>query len=168
MEVEVGAAIWAASAAAISAVATLVGAHTLVEETSAALTSPEVGPMFTSPEAVAAVGLADIGVMTDSITPATRPGTPIRTATGRNELKPAGCSENLFGDPRTSAWLPLSLTDDGRAIGVALRGHHKRKRCDAQVRVPSFLASVCRVRRDLGATPPPDVATKCRDWQARF
>jgi hypothetical protein len=149
-------------------VATLVGAHTLVEETSAALTSPEAGPMFTSPEAVAAVGLADIGVMTDSITPATRPGTPIRTATGRNELKPAGCSENLFGDPRTSAWLRLSLTDDGRAIGVALRGHHKRKRCDAQVRVPSFLASVCGVRRDLGTTPPPDVATKCRDWQARF
>jgi hypothetical protein len=69
------------------------------------------------------------------------------------------------------AWLPLSLTDDGRAIGVALRGHHKRKRCDAQVRVPSFLASFCNGLQNaqgFGSHAATDVATKCRDWQARF
>jgi hypothetical protein len=54
-----------------------------------------VGPMFASPETtasgtMAAVGLAGIWVMADSMAPATRIRGLIRTATGRNELKPMG------------------------------------------------------------------------------
>ena len=78
--------------------ATLVGALTLVEDISAPLTSARAapiyvlaGPMCTS-QAVAAVGLVAAGlgggVMTDSMAPATRTGAPIRTATGRNEVRP--------------------------------------------------------------------------------
>jgi hypothetical protein len=77
-------------------------AVTLVEATSAeagpmcTLAGPMctlAGPILASPEAAAsgmtaAVGLVGIGVMAEA--PATRTGELIRTATGRNELKPMG------------------------------------------------------------------------------
>jgi hypothetical protein len=82
---------------AVTEVADTAAAVTLVEVTSA-----EVGPMCTlegtilaSPEVAtsgitATVGLAGIGVMADLMAPATRTAGLIRTATGRNELKPMG------------------------------------------------------------------------------
>jgi hypothetical protein len=64
------------------------------------VTSPQAGPMCTSAEAMftspgattsgilAAAGPADTGVMADSMGPAIRTAGFIRTATGRNKLKP--------------------------------------------------------------------------------
>ena len=80
-------------------------AVTLVGATSAAVilpggTSADAVPMCTlagpaSPEAAtsgvtAAVGPAGMGAMAEPMPPAPRTGGVIRTATGRNELKPVG------------------------------------------------------------------------------
>jgi hypothetical protein len=115
-------------------------AVTLVGATSAAVTSAEAGPMCTlagpaSPEAatsgmteavgIAAVGLAGIGVMA-AMVPATRTGAFIRTATGRNELKPMGALNVHWHRKKARACSFPPLADDGRAICVALRDHHER------------------------------------------
>jgi hypothetical protein len=114
--------------------------------TSAAVTSPEVGPMCTlagpmctlagpaSPEAatsgmteavgIAAVGLAG-GVM-GAMVPATRTGAFIRTATGRSELKPMGVLNVHWRRKKARACSLPPLADDGRAICVALRDHPER------------------------------------------
>lgn len=92
------------TAAAVTLVAATSAAVTLVEVTSAegGPMCTLVGPMCTlegtilaSPEVAtsgitATVGLAGIGVMADLMAPATRTAGLIRTATGRNELKPMG------------------------------------------------------------------------------
>jgi hypothetical protein len=88
---------------ATSAAVTLLGGTSVVGVASAEAgtmcTLPEpmctsAGPMFTSPETasgvMAAVGVA-VGVMAEPMRPrATRTGKLIRTAPGRNELKPMG------------------------------------------------------------------------------
>jgi hypothetical protein len=130
----------------------LVGA-TSAAATSAAVTSPEVGPMCTlagamctlvgpmctlagpaSPEAatsgmteavgIAAVGLA-AGVM-GAMVPATRTGAFIRTATGRSELKPMGVLNVHWRRKKARACSLPPLADDGRAFCVALRDHPER------------------------------------------
>jgi hypothetical protein len=97
----------------------------LVGATSAAVTLPGVtsaeagpvctlaAPMFASPEAAtsgvtAAVWLAGIGVM-DPMAPATRTRGLIRTATGRNELKPMGVLLNVHLASHESSRLVTSV-----------------------------------------------------------
>ena len=126
-------------------------AVTLVGATSAAVTLPgvtsaEAGPVCTlaapmctlagpaSPEAATsgvaaaallAIGVEGIGVM-DPMAPATRTAGLIRTATGRNELKPMGVL-NIHLASHESSRL-VSPADDGGAICVALRDHQERRR----------------------------------------
>jgi hypothetical protein len=110
--------------AVISGEATLAAA-TSVEVTSveviwAALTSAEAGPIcilagptFTSPgttaSGIAAVGLAGMRVMVDSMARATRTEGCIRTATGRNELKKIGALSTHLASHE--------MTEIGRGIG---------------------------------------------------
>jgi hypothetical protein len=150
--------------AAVMEVADTEAAVTLVGATSAAVISAEAAPMYTlagpmcmsagpmiaSPEAAtsgiaAAVGLAGIGVMADSVMadpmpPATRTGALIRTAIGRNELKLMGVLNVHLASYESLCLVISSLTDDGRVICVALRDHHELGRqrsapCAADVAV---------------------------------
>jgi hypothetical protein len=101
------------TAAAVTLAAVTLVEATLAAVTSASLTSAEagpmctlVGPMFTSLETTASgitapVGLVDMAGTMDSMTPVTRTGGRIRTATGR-ELKQIGVSHGDFGVARTT------------------------------------------------------------------
>ena len=88
--------------------------------------SPEAATSGVAAAALLAIGVEGIGVM-DPMAPATRTAGLIRTATGRNELKPMGVLLNVHLASHESSRL-VSPADDGGAICVALRDHQERRR----------------------------------------